>query len=161
MNGRVAVTFPATPKHEQQTVEAKVGKVSFDSYKVKSDGVFWNLVITHYPPSVVAGNQDPMAFLQTRAEDNEKQKAGATRDRFKEIGESEYWAAEHRYTYPGETNSQGGKYESGFPLHRYYLIDTSILSVIVALDDAVYNSRSQAIDVSIEQFFSSLMIRDE
>jgi hypothetical protein len=118
-------------------------------------------VITTYPPAVVAANQDPEAFLSTRAEGNEKQKAGAQREYFKPLEDTEQWAAEHRFKYPGGANANGAAYAAGFAVHRYYLVDTSVVALFVDVSDAAYEANPQAIDESLQRFFASLAIQDQ
>ena len=106
-------------------------------------------------------NPEPLPFLRNLAEGHEKQKAGAKRDYLKELEDSEYQAVEHRFAYPSGTNSEGGRYQPGFAVHRHFAVDTSVVSVFVDVADSVRETRSKAIDDAVERFFSSLVIRDE
>lgn len=156
--GRVTVEFPSAPKKEVRTVDTKYGTIKFVSFKSRAPGVFLNLLITTFPASVIRSTKDPVAFMERTATGNEKQKHGAKRVYFRELKESNQWAAEHRFTYPSGKNSTGAHYAVGFAIHRYHLVDTSMVTVFVDVLDGMYQKQSEMIDKQIADFFSSLEI---
>ena len=54
LDGRVSVSFPGPPRQQEQTVQSSRGPVRVIVYKAQWNGVFWNLLITSYPPAVMA-----------------------------------------------------------------------------------------------------------
>lgn len=158
-DGRFTVAMPGEPKSEERTVQTQHGPLIVKSYKVVTAGVFWNLTIFTYPPSVIA-SAEPVAMLHRLAEGSEKQKAGAQREYLKELAESAHPAIEHRFRYPSGTNAEGGKYLAGLTVGRYHLVDTSAVWLFVDVVDSVYRANAKQIDTDVRRFFQSLKIGD-
>ena len=159
LNGRVSVQFPSKPTRETQTVKINAGEVKFESFKARAPGVFMNQLITSYPAAIIRDTKDPVAFIERNATGNEKQKKGAERVHFKEIKESKHWAAEHRFTQPAGKKKDGGRYAAGFAIHRFHLVDSSMVTVFVDMQNELYEKRAKVIDKRIKDFFDSLTIR--
>jgi len=160
LGGKVQVDFPSQPMTEARTVETKFGPIKLESFKARVPGVFLNLLVVTYPAQVIRAQKDPVAFIERTATGHEKQKTGAERIYFKELVKSEQWAAEHRFTYPSGKKSTGERYAKGFALYRYYLVDSSMVTVFVDVLDGTYKARTKEIDERIEDFFSSVQISE-
>jgi hypothetical protein len=78
LDGKLTLEFPAEPNEQSRTVESKVGQVTITMHKAFSDGVFYNLLITPCPPSVL-DKATPQDLLVRMAKGAELQKSGAER----------------------------------------------------------------------------------
>lgn len=157
LDGRFRAKMPGTPKIEDQTADSELGSITFHSEKVLTPGIVYNVLITTYPEAVISRYDDPLDLLERLAAGHENQKAGAERDHLQQLEGSKKPTIEHRFNYKLGKSPQGEEL-SWYAIHRHVLVDNSVCTLFVDVQDAARQRDPAKVDADISRFFDSIQV---